>query len=194
MRLVYNKEKFVHTQTNSFYSLSVTNKVVYTVTMLEFPPTQRVIRFILRNGQTHKIYVPLPYVQFSLVQTGVQTGVPVVAVTVTTKPYQPEDKLYNLPLPNHNDGAICFGNNAIKLNSIENCANTFWLSPFGMDYSNNLLLFGSTNNFISSKWLNITPRILNACQKRWTKLDPLTLKYLPNSRYANAFKNTTNMQ
>lgn len=192
MRLIYDKEKFVHIYKNSFYGQNIENKTIYNVTMVEFPPTQRVIRFILKNGQTHKIYVPLPYVQFSLVQAGVAAST-VVAVTATTKPYQPEDQLYNLPLPNHNEGAICFGKNAIKLNSIEYCANTFWLSPFGMDYSNNFLLFGSTNNFISNKWRNITPRVLNACQKRWAKADPITLQYTPNTKYTNAFKNTTNM-
>jgi hypothetical protein len=192
MRLIYSKEKFVHTYKSSFYDLKIENKTVYTVTMVEFPPTKRVIRFNLKNGQTHKIYVPLPYVQFGLVQPGVGAN-SFVTVTVTTKPYNPLDKLYNLPLPNHNDGAICFGNNAIKLNSIEHCANTFWLSPFGMDYSDNFLLFSSSNDFISNKWRTINPKILEACQKRWAKTNPLNLKYLPNSRYVNIFKNTPDM-
>jgi len=148
--------------------------------IIEFPPCKRTLRFCI-NDVKITTYVSLPYVQFFLMtdRWGQHSLDTKIYVSATTEPYNIGNKTYRLPLSNQINGKICFGQNAIKLNDLKGCADTFFISWFGSDYGGDMVDFVNNNELCSKKWKAVHIPMIQSINKKqkWSIADPLELHY-----------------
>lgn len=189
MRLICENHNFIAEHKSSdFFNKEIIKKVKYKITAVEQTPCKRTVVFLCDREKIN-LYIPLPFVQFYIVECINNLNYTQwirACVSVTKSPFQNGTIVENLPLPNHNDGIICFGDYDVNILKIIDCVNVFWSTPFGADYFYNFSEFVKRNK-INNETIAFDKEFIDSC-KSFSDRDPFKLEYKENSFLNNLLK------